>query len=95
MPNVYLVQEGVEMATIEDRVAALEAEVERIKERMGEVATASAKEETQPWFVRFYGVFENAPDFEEVVRLGEEWRALAIPDAVNPDEFSTRTRRGK
>jgi hypothetical protein len=53
---------------------------------MGEIATASAKEEERPWFVRFYGVFENSPDFEEVVRLGEAWRTSERPDPESTAE---------
>ncbi len=45
--------------TLEDRVAALEAELEQIKQR----------KEPRDWR-RIVGVFKDDPEFEEAVRLG-------------------------
>lgn len=55
--------------SLEERVAALEAQVEQIK-RVRPNPDADAK----PWWEMIYGAFANDPLFDEAMRLGEEYR---------------------
>ncbi len=59
---------------IELRVAALEAEVSRLKQRLVTV-TQPAK----PWWQEIYGTFANDPMYEEAMRLGREYRESLRP----------------
>lgn len=64
------------MATgsLEERVAALEAELARLKqERMG---TASHQ---QPWWAEIWGTFKDDPIYAEAMRLGREYRESLRP----------------
>ncbi len=54
--------------TIEERLAKIERDIEMLKAR-----NASGGHNGD-WLDRFIGVFENDPDFDEIVRLGEEFR---------------------
>ncbi len=56
--------------TLEERVAALEAELAQLRtQQMGEAAVKEV-----PWWKKIVGVFQDDPAFEEAVRLGREWR---------------------
>lgn len=61
---------------LEERVAALEAEVARLKEKL-DAATNSSK----PWTEQIWGSFANDPIFEEAMRLGREYRESQRPRA--------------
>ena len=66
------------MATpLEDRVARLEAEVQKL--RKPQSALASEK----PWWERVQGMFKDSPDFEEATRLGREYRESLKPKDVS------------
>ena len=69
---------GIPMASVdlEPRVAALEAEVAKLKAAL---ATASGKQ--YPWWEEIAGSFANDPAFEEAMRLGREWRDSFKPKA--------------
>lgn len=65
------------MATLslEERVTALESELEQLKRR--QEANASPNE-PRGWR-RIVGVFKDDPGFEEAVRAGREWRESFRP----------------
>ena len=51
---------------LRDRVAALEADVGRLKRKL--------KIDSRPWTEKIEGIFANDPAFEEAMRLGREYR---------------------
>jgi hypothetical protein len=58
-----------------ERVAALEAEVARLRKS---VEGQAAKEE-DPWWKQIWGSFANDPMYEEAMRLGREYRESLRP----------------
>jgi hypothetical protein len=54
---------------IEDRVRVLEEEVARLKQQL---STAAQQE---GWWKRISGSMQDFPEFEQVLRLGQEYRA--------------------
>lgn len=56
-------------AKLEERVAALEAEVARLKEKLETPANSS-----KPWWEQIQGSFANDPIYEEAMRLGRQYR---------------------
>lgn len=56
------------MEEMEQRILVLEREVAELKQI---AATNCSK---SGWLERFAGAFKDDPDFDEVVRLGAEWR---------------------
>ena len=66
-------------APLEDRVAALEAEVARLR------ANVEGEKQTAPdWLDRIWGSFANDPLHEEAMRLGREWRESSRPRPGKP-----------
>lgn len=66
--------------TVEERLSALEAEVEQLKQQR-EADQLDKSDETTPWWKRIVGIHANSPGFEEAVRLGKEWRESEdVPD---------------
>lgn len=63
------------MAELEKRVAALEKTVAELRSQVG----AEPKKE-EPWWVKSAGLFANDPVFDEIVRLGREYRKSQVPD---------------
>lgn len=62
------------MATsLEDRVARLEAEVEKLRRAQPVLASET------PWWERVHGMFADSPDFDEAVRLGRAYRESLRP----------------
>jgi hypothetical protein len=62
---------------LELRLAALEAEVAQLKQRMDEPAEAK-----QHWVDKVFGVFADDPDFLEAMRLGRKYRESQRPKAA-------------
>lgn len=60
--------------SIEERVAALEAEVARLKQR-----SVNGSENGRPWWEHFRGAFHDDPDYDEAMRLGHEYRESLRP----------------
>ena len=65
------------VAEIELRVAALEAEMARVKEQLEKSAPAQGD-----WLDEIFGVFDHDPIYEEAMRLGREYRESLRPKAV-------------
>ena len=76
------IRTGVEnmAATLEERVAELEAEVARLKRRL-------EPEAKKPWWEERIGAFADDPMYDEAMRLGREYReSLRPPDYHQDDE---------
>lgn len=59
---------------LEQRVAALEAEMARVKAKLED-----QERTTIPWWKHIQGTFANDPAFEEAMRLGREYRESFRP----------------
>lgn len=68
--------------TLEERVAALEEQVEELSRE---------KEPTceTPWWERHIGLFKDSPNFEEAMRLGAEYRRSQPTPADEREPRST------
>ena len=67
--------------TLEERVAALETEVARLKQEL-----ANESQPKKPWWEQIRGTFKNDPDYLEAMRLGREYRESLRPtDAEEPE----------
>lgn len=73
------VKRGEIMATVKlaDRLAALEAEVARLKAKVEGAAKSS-----DPWLDKIWGAFANDPIYEEAMRLGREYRESQRPQSA-------------
>lgn len=70
--------------TLEERVEKLESKILAVENRLAEQSEkASPKKRGWRWFV---GIYADSPDFEEVVRIGEEWRNADRPRAGEDKE---------
>jgi hypothetical protein len=67
-------QQLQEQPQLEVRVANLEAELAQMKQLM---SSFHQPETESHWWLKVAGSFENDPDFDEAVRLGQEWRKAA------------------
>ena len=68
---------------LEERVANLEAEVARLKERLME----EPAHKVVPWWERIYGTFKDDPLYEEAMALGRAYRESLRPhDDETPEE---------
>ena len=65
------------MATVEERLSALESEVDGVKRQLARMGKPRA------WLDEVAGSMDQWPEFEEVLRLGREFRESArdLPDA--------------
>ncbi len=83
--------------TIEERRAALESEVFRLRLGQARERGAVGGRTDSEALERMFGVFADAPTFDEAVRLGQEWRYASRPDEedmakVRGSNASIRTR---
>jgi hypothetical protein len=62
-----------DLRLLEQRVAQLELDVSRLKGK-------STDRASEPWWERIAGRFENDPVFDEIVRLGKEYRESLRPE---------------
>jgi hypothetical protein len=60
--------------SLEERVAALEAEVARLKQER-----TSAANVQQPWWEEIWGTFKDDTIYVEAMRLGREYRESLRP----------------
>lgn len=65
---------------IEIRVAALEAEMAKLKEQLSQSDTVQGD-----WLDEIFGVFDNDPIYEEAMRLGREYRESFRPAEAPPE----------
>jgi hypothetical protein len=63
--------------TLEQRVTAMEQELEQIKRRLQTETPPSAL----PWWEQIFGTFANSEAHEEATRLGREYRESLRPKA--------------
>jgi len=78
------------VAELELRVAALEAEMARVKEQLARPAGSPAD-----WLDEIYGAFANDPHFEEAMRLGREYRESLRPKAVRKPARKAAKKAGR
>jgi hypothetical protein len=58
---------------LEQRVAALEAEVAKLKSKLEE------RETSLPWWERIVGTFQDDPIYEQAMQLGRQYRQSLRP----------------
>ena len=59
--------------TLAERVAALEADVARLKSRI------EAVDSPKPWWEQIAGTFQNDPIYDHAMRLGRQYRQSLQP----------------
>jgi hypothetical protein len=65
-------------ARLEQRVAALEAEVAKLKSKLAE------RDTTTPWWEQIAGTFQNDPLHERAMQLGQQYRQSQRPKSPMP-----------
>jgi len=74
----------VAMETLEQRVEQLETKFRVVEEKLDQQAGAGAQQQRGwRWFV---GIFGDSPDFDDVVRIGQEWRSQDSPNTHDDNE---------
>jgi hypothetical protein len=63
-----------DISAIEQRLAAVEQELSALKQNLG------ANGAKPDWLDRFVGAFKDDPAFDEISRLGHEYRQSQGPD---------------
>ena len=66
-------------ASIEDRVAALEAQVARLNQQVDQKNGGSVANADDPWTKQISGIFAGDPAFLEAMELGRKWRESFRP----------------
>jgi hypothetical protein len=61
--------------SLEERLSAVEAELDRLKRMLHEDAGPPA----EAWWKKLVGVFKDDPEFDEAMRLGREYRESQRP----------------
>ena len=62
---------------LENRVALIEEEIKAIKQRLPQPKEPNA---ALPWWEQIFGAFKNDPQFDEAMRLGEDYRSSQRPN---------------
>ncbi len=64
---------------LEERSQQLEARVKTLETELAEMRQMMAQslQKKEPWWLKIAGSFEHDPNFDEAVRLGQEWRRSA------------------
>lgn len=65
---------------LEERIADLEAEVERLKSKV------ENRVSLKPWWEQIIGAFADNPAYDEAMRLGREYRDSFRPNSTERDE---------
>ena len=58
----------LEQSTVEERLTALEKELTELKQQV------SVQQDRRSWIEKIAGTFKGDPDFDEIVKLGREFR---------------------
>lgn len=58
----------LEQHTVEERLTALEKELQELKQHV------TRQKDQRSWIEKIAGTFKDDPDFDEIVRLGREFR---------------------
>jgi hypothetical protein len=66
---------------LEQRVAALEVKVAKLKSKLEERATIT------PWWEQIGGTFQNDPLYERAMRLGQQYRQSLRPKSPTPRKW--------
>ncbi len=77
------------MITLEQTVEALKTRIAGIVESSRPLLNSGAAgtEPGQPWYVKEAGRFKDDPIFDEIVRLGREYRqSLPLDEGIEEDE---------
>jgi hypothetical protein len=61
--------DALELAAIHQRLTIVECELAQLKER-----SRLSTEKPLPWYMKHAGKFSNDPEFEEMIRLGQQIR---------------------
>lgn len=64
--------------TLEERVQRLECKIQEVEERLAEQATNTLSQ--KGGWRSIVGIYANSPDFDDVIRIGEEWRNADRPN---------------
>jgi hypothetical protein len=65
---------------MDDDIQLLKARVDKLEQDVGELKSRSVRQADQPWWERIAGRFENDAAFEDIVRLGREYREAQVPE---------------
>jgi len=61
----------LEQPTVEERLTALEKELQELKQHV------ILQKDQRSWIEKIAGTFKDDPDFDEIARLGREFRKAA------------------
>ena len=70
--------------SLEERMTALESELQTLKD---EVRSLYSRKSKSNWIDKVSGSMADFPDFEEVVRLGREWRKKMNEESLAEQEL--------
>lgn len=81
---------ATKLAILESRVANLESEVAQLRAQTNSNGVSS-----EDWVDQIYGLFADYPDFDEVVRLGKEYRESLRPTPAKRKTSKAAKRRNR